>query len=129
MFKTEFARFRSVENSKIVLVRVTKPYSLPEDVASAVSLVDDLIRLPAVNRLQFDHGDKAATAGESPFNSCGTSCAGYTTPEVLQQAYSFSPLTKANVNNSVAVAEFQGQYYDQPDLTNFNTACGTNVSP
>ena len=125
MFDTEFARYRSVDNNKIVLVRVTKPYSLPEDVASAVALVDDLIRLPSVNNVLVDTTAQAGVDA-APFQ-CGTSCNGYTTPAVLEQAYSYSLLKTANKNSSVAVAEFQGQYYDDADLASFNKACGVDV--
>ena len=45
MLETEFGTFRSNVNSKIQLLRITKPYSLPEEIASVVNLVDDLVRL------------------------------------------------------------------------------------
>ena len=45
MLQTEFSTFRSNVNGKIQLLRITKPYSLPEELASVVNLVDDLVRL------------------------------------------------------------------------------------
>lgn len=127
LFQTEFARFQSNDNSNIVLVRTTKPYSLPEDLNEAVSFVDNLVRLPTVRRTNLMQLDTNSTIrATDPFASCGTKCAGYTTPAVLQQAYSFTPVTKVATGNSMAVAEFQNQYYDQTDLTNFQSACGVS---
>lgn len=126
LFDTEFARFRSTEDPSIVIVRATKPYSLPSDVAEVVSLVDNLIRFPAIrrsNRVETPSSNITDVKATSPFLSCGTSCPNYVTPTVLQQAYSFSPVTKVTAGNSVAVAEFQYQYYDDADLQAFSSAC------
>jgi len=131
MLNTEFARFRSVEQRDIVLMRVVKPYSLPEDVASSVSLVDDIVRFPSIRRSRLTYGseeDKFSNVTADPFSSCGLKCNGYTTPAVLQQRYGYPTLSKATKGNSVAVAEFQNQYYDDTDLTGFASACGVKVS-
>jgi len=67
------------------------------------------------------------TASEA-FSSCGTKCNGYTTPDVLQQAYGYTKVTSATAGNSMSVAEFQRQYYDEKDLTTFSSACGVTVT-
>ena len=127
LFQTEFARYQSKDKPDVVLVRTTKPYSLPEDLSEAVSFVDNLVRLPTVRRANLVDLDTNSTIRASdPFASCGTKCAASTTPAVLQQAYSFTPVTKVATGNSMAVAEFQNQYYDQTDLTNFQSACGVS---
>lgn len=109
MLKTEFAQFRSVITPSIAITRVTQPYFLPAEIAGVVSLVDDIVRFPSV-REPMIQPLKASDTTDPEFNSCGTTCAGFTTPSVLETAYSFSALTTANAGNSVSVAEFQGQY-------------------
>lgn len=128
MLQTEFARFRSLENQKIVLVRVIAPYSLPADVAELVSLVDDIIRLPSIRRSRLTPATGNVTASSSPFDSCGKDCSGFTTPDVLAQAYSYTTgVSSVAKRSSVAVAEFQGQYYDEDDLEAFSKACGVTT--
>lgn len=129
LFATEFSRFRSVENSDIVLIRATKGYSLPQELADVVSLVDDIVRFPSIRRSRLTPAsDAAITDSASPFSSCGAKCNGMTTPAVLQAAYGYSPVTSVAKGNTVAVAEFQYQYYDNADLSAFSTACGVTVT-
>jgi len=76
MLQTEFGTFRSVEKSDIVLTRVTKPYSLPEEVAKHVALVDDIVRFPSVVRtllspLDSDPEFKSDATSSSASFSCG----------------------------------------------------------
>lgn len=136
MFQTEFGRFRSVDDDKVVLLRVTKPYSLPKDVARVVALVDDIMRFPSIRRSRIEVAPVEqpvylnSSVGAAPFgNTCPTKCASFTTPAVLEAQYNYSPLTTTpNAKSQVAVAEFQFQYWDQADLDSFNTNCGTKVS-
>lgn len=108
LFKTEFALFRSVSRRDLAIPRITKPYYLPVEVAAVVSLVDEIMRFPSIRNSMKVYGSEVST--DSAFNSCGTSCAGFTTPEVLQEAYSFSAVTSVAPGNSMSVAEFQYQY-------------------
>lgn len=76
MLDTEFGVFRSVENKGITLIRVTKPYSLPEEVAQFVALVDDIVRFPTLRRLQLtplenDPQFMVSTDSTSASFSCG----------------------------------------------------------
>jgi len=127
MLDTTFARFRSVDNTDIVLTRVTKPYSLPSDIASVVALVDDIVRLPTVRRsIITDVATNVSTTADPQFSSCGTTaatCNGDTTPAVLQSAYNFGTVSTVASGNRGAVAEFQYQYYDDADLQAFSKAC------
>lgn len=108
LFKTEFALFRSVSRRDLAIPRITKPYYLPAEVAAVVSLVDEIMRFPSIRNSLKVYGSEVST--DSAFNSCGSSCAGFTTPEVLQEAYSFSAVTSVAPGNSMSVAEFQYQY-------------------
>jgi len=126
VLSTEFGVFRSKVQKNIGITRITKPYYLPDDIAERVALVDDILRFPAIQKPQVTFNSKSGT--DSEFDSCGTSCTGMTTPDVLSSAYGFDFLTKATTGNTVAVAEFQYQYYDNTDLTNFANSCGVTVS-
>lgn len=128
MFDTKFATFRSIVSPLVTVSRVIKPYSLPESIAAHVSIVDDLIRLPSIRKPMVTVGSDATVTGDSAFDSCGKSCSGDTTPAVLQQAYNIKPVTSVASGNSVAVAEFQYQYFDTKDLDAFSSACSVDVS-
>lgn len=125
---TEFARFRSLKDRALSLLRITKPYSLPAEIASVVNLVDDILRFPALRSSPTSYG-ASTDAADAAFSTCGTKCSGNTNPAVLKQAYSFeTPVASVAKGNSVAVAEFQYQYYDTADLKNFDSSCGTTIS-
>jgi len=127
VLQTKFALYRSHDRPHVALPRITKAYSLPAEIARHVALVDDIMRFPTVAEpLSAPLGD--APEGSTAFQ-CGTSCAASTTPTVISQAYNLPmPMTTtASKGNSVSVAEFQGQYYDQGDISNFDSACSANA--
>jgi tripeptidyl-peptidase-1 len=128
MLKTEFALFRSVTQRNIAIPRVTKPYYLPEEVAEHVQIVADIIRFPALRQGPTAFGYEEGAATDPEFNTCGTKCNGYTTPDVLSSAYNFDYMTSFAPGNSMSVAEFQYQYYDNTDLESFGTACGVTAT-
>jgi hypothetical protein len=128
MLRTEFAQFRSALRRDIALPRITQPYYLPAEVADVVSLVDDIMRFPSIRQPLRSYGSEEAGASSDEFASCGTKCAGYTTPAVLQAAYKYSPVTSVSAGNSMSVAEFQYQYYDNTDLKSFSSACGVTAT-
>jgi len=64
-----------------------------------------------------------AVEATSVWSECGTTYAAYVNPYVLQSRYGYPTLT-ATGKGSVAVAEFQEQYYDTADLKAFATQCG-----
>jgi len=68
-------------------------------------------------------------AGKWP-NACtgAKGCKGKVTPAVLKQRYSIpDPPAKAAPNSSMAVAEFQGQYYNAADIAKFSAGCNTKA--
>jgi tripeptidyl-peptidase I len=127
MFNTEFAAFRSVLQRNLVIPRVTKPYHLPEEVAKVVNIVDDIMRFPSVRDSPKSYGYEESTSTDPEFSTCGTKCNGDTTPDVLRKRYNFDTVTSVANGNSMSVAEFQMQYYDNTDLKNFSGACGGTV--
>jgi tripeptidyl-peptidase-1 len=48
-------------------------------------------------------------------------------PGVLKKRYNLPSSVNSAANNSMAVAEFQGQYYKDSDISSFATACSVNV--
>ena len=125
---TEFALFRSTQKNDEVLARITKAYHLPTHVAKVVSFVDDIMRFPSLDKIHLGKPEldssNLRTDTPSPFNSCGSRCAGFTTPAVLSERYGFtSPMNSADSSNSMAVAEFQLQYYNTADLNKFSQSC------
>lgn len=129
MFDTEFAQFRSIVNRDIHINRITKPYSLPASVALHVALVDDILRFPTIRErlITLKQDNATSTASSDAFDSCGSKCSGFTTPEVLQQRYGYPAVGTVNSQSSMSVAEFQAQMYDQNDLDAFDSACGVNA--
>ncbi|KAH8060261.1 C2 domain-containing protein [Aureococcus anophagefferens] len=115
-----------VDYAHVEVIRVGEAYSLPAAVAAHVSLVSELVRFPRLRR-----SDLVAAAVDAAPNAtgawakCGAKNSAYTNPYVLAERYGFEfPLTDAADGNSMAVAEFQGQYWDPKDLGAFSTACG-----
>lgn len=126
VLQTEFATFRSVLDRSNTITRITKPYFLPEAVAAHVAVVDDIMRFPLVKQPLMSYG--AEDGADAAFASCGSGCNGFTTPDVLQERYGYKDQTSAAKGNTVSVAEFQGQYWDQKDLDNFSSGCGVTVA-
>lgn len=127
VLSTQFARFRSTVDNEVSIVRITRPYFLPSEIAKVIALVDDIMRFPSIRQPIVKSESKKASTDDA-FNSCGAKCSGYTTPEVLRQAYGYVPEASATAGNGVAVAEFQFQYYDTTDLNSFDSACDVTVS-
>ncbi len=111
MLITEFASFRSVSRRDIGILRITKPYHLPKEVAEVVSLVDDILRFPSIRSPpKKTVSEELTTQSDPEFDSCGSKCSGMTTPAVLKKAYSIEPVTSVSPGNSMAVAEFIQQF-------------------
>ena len=133
LFDTVLGRFTHARVHGASLLRALRPYSLPADVAEVVDVVGDLVLLPrlrggATKTFPVDQSAKGSFPGD-----CGSMCgSNFVTPGVVKERYGVSSSIEAAAatgasKNSMAVAEFQGQYYDQNDLDKFNTGCKTNV--
>jgi len=123
------------------LVRASGPYTLPEELASKVSHVDKLLRLPRLAAAKsgwpcYDGQDGAsctnetAAGGDPEFDSCSKmapTCKGGTTPAVLRKRYGFPELKNFTKGNSMGCTEFQLQGIKQKDLDAFGSACGVET--
>lgn len=144
ILNTEFAYFRSLIHAHITLNRIIKPYFLPKEVALATELVDGILRFPTGRsanlmtnpivkygthmRDEIYRFFKPEEKGHDDLFACNGKCKGFTTPAVLQKAYNFKPVKNVAAGNSMAVAEFQLQYYDRLDLVMFSKFCDANVT-
>lgn len=128
LLETELYHFAHTAYSKVDVIRCGAPYSLPADLARVVSMVGELVRLPSFRKITVEDAVETNTTADSAWSACGSRYTSYTNPAVLQERYGFPSLTAAEVasGNSMAVAEFQGQYYDDDDLEAFASACGTS---
>ncbi len=128
IFKTELYHFRHTGKAEARIVRASTPYSVPAHVAPYVAYVSELLRFPRVRTLPFVPVAFPLLGPDTSasFQACGVQCAGYVTPEVLAERY-HTPLSlpaPCAANNSMALAEFQLEYYDRRDLRNFASTCG-----
>lgn len=130
LFETEIRQFTHNTRTDAKIYRASKSYSLPEDVASVVSFIGDLVRVPSLDFAKSNLKMPALEAGADWPNSCpglGAACQSGVNPGVLAERYNISGTAVAD-GNSFAVAEFQGQYYDDKDLAKFSAGCNVNVT-
>merc|ERR1711935_170656 len=138
MFQTTMQRYtRAFGSTEHNVLRATA-YSIPAELADAVSLVGDIIHFPAEprNPIKIESSGRRLLGGGGGkgtwANSCtgakGTKCKGLVEPGVLKTRYNLPASVTAAANATVAVAEFQGQYYKDTDVAEFSTACGVDVT-
>lgn len=117
--------FKHRERSAKRIIRAGADYWLPAHVADEVIMVGELLQFPHLSvpgRLENLKGSAAWP------NACDASgCNGLVTPAVLAQRYKLPNSSEAVAGNSMAVAEYQGQYYKESDLTTFGTSCHRDV--
>jgi tripeptidyl-peptidase-1 len=112
------------------ILRASSEYSLPESIARDVVMVGELLQFPGLRSKTLQ--DLVGGSGDWP-NACDASgCKGLVTPAVLAQRYklpsSVKSLESIASTNSMAVSEFQGQYYKPSDLESFGSSCHRDVS-
>ena len=113
-------------------MRASASYSLPAAVADDVLMVGELLQFPRITapitppptaRLGFIVPD--AASWPSSCTGCG---ANLLTPATLQKRYKLPATAGAHhPKNSMAVAEFQGQFFEEKDLETFSSSCSTPV--
>jgi len=128
--RTELHVFEHSEHLNTRLVRAVSHYSLPAAIAEHVRMVGELLQFPRLppKRLQ----NLTAGVGTWP-NACDArGCRGLVTPAVLAERYKLpSPGqledSMASAKNSMAVAEFQFQFFKNADLEKFGKSCHRDV--
>lgn len=130
LLDTTFHTFTSLKYGVKNVPRIVAPYSLPEEVADYVALVDGVRTLPGLRVAgATDSSGVAPSAVAAWPNYCPGSkvCTGKITPNITAQIYGTLPLTqnfKVADGNAMGIAEFQGQHYDLKDLVAFGAGCG-----
>jgi len=125
------------EATGVVVSRIWGGYSVPSAL-DHVALVEGIGRLPSLevhgNVLQASTPpyavEGARSGSEWPTDCAGPSklqCYHKVTPAVLARRYSLGPPPTAANGSSLAVAEFQGQLWDQKDLDKFASVCSGSV--
>jgi tripeptidyl-peptidase-1 len=124
MFSTELHHFVN-DGMALNVVRASKSYSVSTSLADKLYLVGNLAQLPALIKTQVkklpDTLDTSET-GAWPQDCGACSQAKWTTPAVLTQAYELGDIPSKQ-NATIAMAEFQGVFWDQQDLTAFQQNC------
>jgi tripeptidyl-peptidase-1 len=124
--QTELHTFTHKEKQQLRIVRASSAYSLPASVANDVLIVGELHQFPSVRTVL--RGGVSEPAAETWPNACDAAgCAGKVTPAVLKEAYSISTGTPVN-GNSMAVSEFQGQFFKPEDISKFSDSCKVSVT-
>ena len=127
MLKTKFYSFQHKKHEGITIQRAIFDYSVPADIARIIQLVGNTVRFPSVRSPRLVEGSVEASSGSvgdwvQDCKACGTS---KVTPGVIRKRYSLPDNTfNGNASSSLAVAEFQGQAWDQADLSKFASTCG-----
>jgi tripeptidyl-peptidase-1 len=116
--KTKLGFFLHSDRPDVRIVRATDTYSLPAAIAQHVVLVGELLQFP---QLPLPKLTSLKGQGSWP-NACSAKgCEGLVTPEVLAERYKLPKLSSSNAKgNSMAVAEFTGQWFKDSDLSNFS---------
>eukprot|EP00966_Prymnesium_polylepis_P167182 3864822-Prymnesium_polylepis.1 len=113
------------------IIRCATGYALPSSIASKVSVIGGLLQFPHPrNRQRTAPTTSFAERLGSVPNSCAPQCEGFVTPGFLADQYRVPAAASAapQANNSMAVAEFQQEYFKPKDLASFGAACSRNVS-
>jgi len=120
--QTQLYNFRHQDFPDAQILRAAGHYYLPLELSDHVALVGDLLQFPRLR----DGASNSNGVGAWP-NDCSTgACKGLVTPGVLATRYKI-PTTDGSANNSMAVAEFQGQHYQPKDLEKFGSSCHRDV--
>jgi len=94
-------------------------------------VVADLVSLPRIAVGPTTQADDELQGSGTWANDCASlsTCKGLVTPGVLKKRYSVpDDETGMTGNTSMAVAEFQGQYFKTTDLAAFSKGCGVDVT-
>lgn len=124
-FGTKFHVFK--HRSGAVVHRAPSGYSLPLEVARAVSCVEGVVRLPQLRQPDVN-AMATSPLDDQPFpvDTCSGKCRGLITPAIISARYNIGDApTKASISNksSMAIAEFQDQGWDQSDCDKLSAAC------
>lgn len=122
---TSLAFFKHPEGSDMRIVRASSHYWLPEHVAREVVMVGELLQFPHFGATPALQNLKGVANWPNECDAAG--CNGLVTPAVITKRYKLPSKSDAVPKNTMAVAEYQGQYYKDSDLTSFGNSCHRDV--
>jgi tripeptidyl-peptidase-1 len=131
LLQTEILWYSHKTYTEARILRASRGYSLPAEIAADVLMVGELLQFPSLYRPTVV--DEPAEGEASPTSGWANACDSFVcnkkvTPAVLATRYKISNTSAASANNSMAVAEFQGQFYKDKDLALFTSSCHAKVS-
>ena len=115
------------------ITRCAGGYSVPAALRGDIRVISGLTNFPLPRRRER----RLERVGHAPVHvgipstcSAAAACSTFVTPGLIAQQYQISASDSAadQVNNSMAVAEFQQEWFKQADLDVFTKECGRNVS-
>jgi tripeptidyl-peptidase I len=129
ILSTTIHAFQHNSNADTVILRASKPYFLPSSIASEIFMVGELLQFPRLRMKSLVTEENQLKGGSGSWgHTCDDSaCDGLVTPQVLMQRYNFPNDTVGDSSNSMAVAEFQGQYFSPGDNQRFTKSCHRDV--
>jgi tripeptidyl-peptidase-1 len=131
LLDTQLFTFAHRDRPDVRVMRAAAPISLPAELAEDVAFIGELLQFPALRRT-----DLTSFAPHSPAtwpNECAASgCAGLVQPSVLNERYKLGGERAAkpragDTTNTMAVAEFQGQFFKESDIEAFSESCKVPV--
>jgi len=123
---TKLHHFTHAEHTSAKIVRASDQYAMPEHIAELVDMVGELLQFP---RLPLKNLFNLTATSSGWTNACeSSSCNNLVTPAVLAERYKIPTSTSNAAGNSMAVSEFQGQYYEDSDLALFSKSCKRDVT-
>jgi len=123
LFDTEMYAYKHATRD-VTLHRAALEYSVPETIASSVTLVSGLLRLPNLERFSgFLSESQSQSEQNTTWPKDCKGCNNRVTPGVLAARYSFPSPTVDDAPSTLSISEFQGQVWDQSDLNKFSTSC------
>jgi len=122
--QTSLHVFSHRETPSVKIVRAKSQYSLPAELAKDVTVVGELLQFPRLRRGELSGLPSLVEETSFPDGCKASGCSGKVTPAVLAARYKLSSASDGGASgNSMAVAEFQGQFYKKTDLSKFAESC------
>jgi len=127
MFDVTMNRYQHQDTSAS-LIRTKVTPSLPSELQNHISVVDNLDGFPVIDKPIVIEIPTNVEYNSFPSEySCGGHCPNLVTPGVLTERYKLgTPTNSQQARSTMAVSEFQGVYWSQKQLNNFNNYCKVN---
>lgn len=114
LLETKFAYYQHVTEKDRVILRAQHSYSVPRELHGKLDFIGGVHRVPNVgSKLKIKSIRSVDEVDDDVTWRYGVH------PDVLRKRYNVTDLVGSNPNNSMATAQFLGQYYSAADLKEF----------